>query len=33
VGNLATVLGIAAMHVAAYVPCVTLLPWLVEGTQ
>jgi hypothetical protein len=22
-----TIFGIAAMHVAAYVPCVTLLPW------
>jgi hypothetical protein len=27
VGNLPTVLGVAAMHVAAYIPCVTLLPW------
>ena len=26
-GNVPTALGVAAMHVAAYVPCVTLLPW------
>jgi len=28
IGNAATVFAVAAMHVAAYVPCVTLLPWL-----
>ena len=27
IGNFPTVLGVAAMHVAAYLPCVTLLPW------
>lgn len=27
IGNVPTVIGVAAMHVAAYVPCVTLLPW------
>lgn len=27
VGNVPTVLGVAAMHLAAYIPCVTLLPW------
>jgi hypothetical protein len=26
IGNVPTALGVAAMHVAAYVPCVTLLP-------
>jgi hypothetical protein len=26
-GNVATAFGVAAMHVAAYLPCVTLLPW------
>jgi len=28
IGDLPTVAGIATMHIAAYVPCVTLLPWL-----
>jgi len=27
IGNVPTALGVAAMHVAAYVPCVTMLPW------
>jgi hypothetical protein len=27
IGDAPTVAGVAAMHVAAYVPCVTLLPW------
>jgi hypothetical protein len=27
IGGVPTALGVAAMHVAAYVPCVTLLPW------
>jgi hypothetical protein len=28
-GSAATAVGVAAMHVAAYVPCVTLLPWTI----
>jgi uncharacterized membrane protein len=27
IGNIPTAFGVAAMHVAAYVPCVTVLPW------
>jgi hypothetical protein len=30
IGNVPTRVGVAAMHVAAYVPCVTLLPWAVR---
>lgn len=29
IGTIQTMIGVAAMHVAASVPCVTLLPWLV----
>jgi hypothetical protein len=32
IGNVPIRLGVAAMHVAAYVPCVTLLPWAVQPT-
>ena len=28
IGDVPTVFGVGAMHVAAYGPCVTLLPWL-----
>ncbi|HEY2431371.1 MAG TPA: hypothetical protein VGI12_01770 [Vicinamibacterales bacterium] len=28
IGDLPTVCGVASMHVAAYIPCVTLLPWI-----
>jgi len=31
IGNLQTIATVGAMHVAAYVPCVTLLPALVAG--
>jgi hypothetical protein len=27
-GNVATAVAVGSMHVAAYVPCVTLLPWI-----
>jgi hypothetical protein len=30
-GNVPTALAVASMHVAAYVPCVTLLPWASRG--
>src|SRR5262249_50858544 len=30
-GNMPTTLCVAAMHVAAYVPCVTLLPWAMSS--
>src|SRR3954464_14675908 len=32
-GNAATAVGVAAMHVAAYVPCVTLLPWATRAPR
>ena len=32
-GSAATALGVAAMHVAAYVPCVTLLPWTMTAKR
>ena len=31
-GNVPTAVAVASMHVAAYVPCVTLLPWACRGS-
>src|SRR5215471_3297689 len=32
-GNVPTTLGVGAMHVAAYIPCVTLLPWAMASKR
>ena len=33
IGNVATACSVATMHVAAYLPCVTLLPWATSNRE